>query len=101
MYQNKLTFRSIIAVGFIFGCTTFAWFVLGGALTHRSMDRAGSLTSEVQQTWGPELRQNHPSAWYASPANPSGKSFVSPSMSRVDIDLQYEPKRKGLFWYRT
>lgn len=101
MHQHTLTFRSIVAVGFIFACTTVAWFILGGALTHRSMDRSGSLIHEVQKTWGPELRQQHPVAWYESPANASGRSEVSPSMSRVKVDLHYEPKRKGLFWYRT
>ncbi|MDQ8207887.1 inner membrane CreD family protein [Coraliomargarita sp. SDUM461003] len=101
MHKYTLTFRSILAVGFIFICTAVGWFILGGALTHRSMDRSGSLMYEVQATWGPQLRQAHPIAWYESPANASGRSSVSPSMSRVQVDLQYEPKRKGLFWYRT
>lgn len=101
MNNYTLTFRSILAVGFIFICTTVGWFILGGALTHRSMDRSGTLVHEVQKTWGPELRQAHPIAWYESPANVSGRAAVSPSMSRVMVDLQYEPKRKGLFWYRT
>ncbi|MGZ0707706.1 inner membrane CreD family protein [Coraliomargarita sp. W4R53] len=101
MHTHKLTVRSLFAVGVIFICTAVGWFLLGGALTHRSMDRAGSLVYEVKQSWGPELRQQHPLAWYESPASLSGRSAVSPSMSRVAVDLQYEPKRKGLFWYRT
>jgi hypothetical protein len=101
MHTHKLTACSLFAVGFIFICTAVAWFILGGALTHRSMDRSGALAQEVKKTWGPELRQSHPIAWYESPANASGRSAVSPSMSRVEVALQYEPKRKGLFWYRT
>lgn len=101
MHHHKLTFRSILAVGFIFICTTCGWFMLGGALTHRTINRAGTLVHEVKKTWGPELRQPHPIAWYASPSHASGRSAVSPSQSRVRIELQYEPKRKGLCWYRT
>ena len=101
MHTHTLTARSLFAVGFIFICTAAGWFILGGALTHRSTDRAGTLVHEVKKTWGPELRQLHPISWYESPANATGRSAVSPSMSRVEVNLQYEPKRKGLFWYRT
>jgi hypothetical protein len=101
MHTHTLTARSLFAVGFIFICTAAGWFMLGGALTHRSMDRSGTLIQEVKQTWGPELRQRHPVAWYESPVHSSGRSTVNPGMSRVRVDLQYEPKRKGLFWYRT
>lgn len=101
MHTHKLTFRSILAIGFIFICTAAAWFILGGALTHRSTDRSGMMAHSVVDTWGPELRQSHPVAWYESPAHPSGRSVVYPSKSDVAVNLQYEPKRKGLFWYRT
>ncbi len=90
-----------MAVGLIFVCTTFGWFLLGGALTHRSVDRSGKLVQEVRSTWGPALRQRHPVAWYASPTGAEGRSEVSPSASEIDVKLAYEPKRKGLFWYRT
>jgi hypothetical protein len=101
MHTHTLTARSLFAVGFIFICTAIGWFFLGGALTHRSMDRAGTLVHQVKESWGPELRQQHPIAWYESPAHETGRSIVSPSESRVKVNLQYEPKRKGLFWYRT
>lgn len=101
MHTHTLTARSLFAVGFIFICTAVGWFILAGAMTHRSMDRSGTLAHEVQNTWGPELRQQHPIAWYESPANATGRSAVSPSMSRVDVGLEYEARRKGLFKYRT
>lgn len=101
MHTHTLTVRSLFAVGFIFICTGIGWFILGGALTYRSMDRSGTLVHEVKKSWGPQLQQRHPQAWYESPAHSSGRSAVSPSMSRVSVNLQYEPKRKGLFWYRT
>ncbi|CAA6689917.1 MULTISPECIES: inner membrane CreD family protein [unclassified Lentimonas] len=101
MHTHKLTVLSLLAVGFIYICTAVAWFILGGALTHRSVDRSGAFTHEVMKGWGPELRQAHPIAWYDSPAGASGRSAVSPSASQIDVKLGYEPKRKGLFWYRT
>ena len=101
MHTHKLTVLSLLAVGCIYLCTAVAWFILGGALTHRSVDRSGNFKHEVMQTWGPELRQAHPVAWYDSPAGATGRSAVSPSASAIDVKLGYEPKRKGLFWYRT
>jgi len=101
MHTHKLTVLSLLAVGVIYLCTAVAWFILGGALTHRSVDRSGNFKHEVMQTWGPELRQAHPVAWYDSPAGATGRSSVMPSASQVDVTLGYEPKRKGLFWYRT
>lgn len=101
MYSNKLTFRSLFAVGLIFVCTAIGWFVLGGALVYRTDESAVSLSNEVHRSWGPALEQKHPVAWYESPTGDNGRSLVTPSMTRVDVNLQYEPKRKGLFWYRT
>lgn len=101
MYSQKLTFRSLLAIVFVFCCTAIGWFVLGGTLAYRSEVSSGALSHEVRNTWGPALQQNHPVAWYQSPTGQKGRSMVSPSASRVDVALQYEPKRKGLFWYRT
>ncbi len=101
MHSQKLTFRSLLAVIFIFFCTAIAWFILGGALAYRSAESSGSLTHQVHNAWGPQLRQQHPIAWYESPTGKQGRSTVSPSASRIDVALQYEPKRKGLSWYRT
>ena len=47
------------------------------------------------------MRQAHPVAWSDSPAGASGRSAINPSASQIDVNLAYEPKRKGLFWYRT
>ncbi|MGJ8651522.1 MAG: hypothetical protein ACSHX4_14290 [Opitutaceae bacterium] len=101
MHNNKLTFGSIAAVGLIFLCTTVAWFILGGALTQRSMGRSGPLGQQVRSTWGPSLLQSHPVAWYESPTGAKGRSEVSPSSSEISVKLSYDPQRKGLFWYRT
>ncbi|MGJ8640438.1 MAG: inner membrane CreD family protein [Opitutaceae bacterium] len=101
MHSYKLSFASLMAVGLIFICTTVGWFILGGALTHRSQDRAGTLAHQVRSTWGPELIQTHPVAWYQSPTGEEGRSELHPSASAIDVSLKYKPQRKGLFWYRT
>ncbi len=101
MHTQKLTFASLMAVGLIFICTTVGWFILGGALTHRSSDRSGPLGQEVRRTWGPQLRQSHPVVWYVPATNRQGRTELSPAASEVAVKLAYEPKRKGLFWYRT
>ncbi|MEM1223932.1 MAG: inner membrane CreD family protein [Verrucomicrobiota bacterium] len=101
MYSYKLSFLSFLAVVFIYASTTVAWFILGGALTFRSDQSAFSLNREVESSWGPKLVQKHPQAWYQSPTAKDGRSPLSPSTSRVQVDLEYEPLRKGLFLYRT
>lgn len=101
MYSHKLSFRSLLSVALIFICTAIGWFILGETLTYRSTESSRTLAHEVRDTWGPALRQEHPVAWYQSPTGEKGRSFVSPSSSRIEVTLKYEPKRKGLYWYRT
>ncbi len=101
MHSPKLTFRSVLAIIFIFCCTAVGWFILGGALAYRSEMSSGALTHQVRDSWGPELTQEHPIAWYESPTGETGRSLVSPSASDIEVALRYEPRRKGLFWYRA
>ena len=101
MHSEKLSFIAIVAIGVIYLCTAVGWAILGGALTLRTRERAYQLTHEVISTWGGALQQQHPQAWYASPAGVDGRSNVHPAESRIFLDLNYAPKRKGLLWYRT
>lgn len=101
MKNYKLSFKSLLAVVLIFICTGVCWFLLGGALTLRSVDRQSISDRQVFESWGPMMRQQHPVAWYASPTGVEGRSEVSPSASQVDVLLKSEPVKKGLVWYRS
>ncbi|WP_269525747.1 inner membrane CreD family protein [Coraliomargarita parva] len=101
MKYKKLTFTSLLAIGLIYLCVGVAWFLLGGAISFRTSDRSGPLAREVVQSWGPELRQMHPEAWYQAPSGQEGGQAVRIESSDIDVKFQFEPVRKGLLWYRS
>src|SRR5256885_16150937 len=45
--------------------------------------------------------QAHPVTYYISPGRADGRHLIQPSQTDVTVDLRYEPKKKGLLWYRT
>ena len=91
----------LIAITAIFLGTCFAWFLLGSALQVRTRQQQAQLTSEVTDVWGPALQQKHPSAYYVTAASATGRKQLQPTHSKVKVDLAYEPKKRGLLWYRT
>jgi len=91
----------LVAITVIFIGTTVAWIVLGTAMQLRTGAQGNQLASEVTTVWGPALRQSHPTAYYRSAASPSGKKELQPTLSKVTVDLRYDPKQRGLLWYRT
>src|SRR5687767_14034971 len=96
-----MTFKRLLAIGFIFGCTTVCWLILGGTLLHRTMSRGNSLGGEVGEVWGPPMTQIHPTAYYLSPNGQQNRKMIRPDESDVEVDLAYERKKKGLLWHRT
>lgn len=96
-----MTVLRLFAILFITACTTVAWFLLGIALNVRTSQSGMSAAQSVLGGWGPPIVQGHPQAWYQSPGTGDGKAWLRPSGSEVDISLAYEPRQKGLLWYRT
>jgi hypothetical protein len=47
------------------------------------------------------MTQPHPVMYYHSPGSANGRHLIQPSQSEVAVALRYEPKKKGLLWYRT
>lgn len=101
MKINKISVKSLFAIAFIFACTTIAWFILGETLSQRTSQHCKTSGTSVEQIWGPIQKQVHPLAWYQSPTGKQGKSYIQPESSNINVDLSYEPKRKGLLWHRT
>ena len=91
----------LLAIGLIFVCTTFAWILLGSAISSRTGISSSSSAASVDEVWGPPQGQRQPTAWYLSPTGEKGRKLVQPSMSDVRVSLNYEPKKKGLLWHRT
>ncbi len=96
-----MTIKRLFAIGFIVACTSLAWFFLGGTLQYRSAQTDGRLGSEVVKNWGPLLTQEHPSLFYEAPTGASARREIQPETSDISVALTYEPKQKGLLWYRT
>ena len=93
--------KRLFAIGFILVCTACGWVILGTSLSVRSAASSAEMGQSVRGAWGPQMTQQHPAIFYNSPAAPNGRKFIQPAASDVKIALKYEPKKKGLLWYRT
>lgn len=110
--------KRIVAIVFIFGCTSVAWLILGGTIVARTGTSTERLRSRVQSIWGTPQSQAAPYAEYATPVHydetvtENGKRSVvertrydahtlRPSNSDIDVQLDSEPRQKGLLWYAT
>src|SRR5207249_2526273 len=62
---------------------------------------SGTAGRAVADVWGPVMIQQHPLVYYTSPASVTGRKYIQPQQSDVSVNLRYEPKKKGLLWYRT
>lgn len=96
-----MTFPRLLAIGLIIVCTAIGWFILGSTVLIRSGASLTNCGPEVSGGWGPIMLQQHPVSYYNSPGSADGRHLIQPALSDVTVDLKYEPKKKGLLWYRT
>jgi hypothetical protein len=96
-----MTLKRLIAISGIIVCTAVAWFILGASVLVRSGVSVDRCAPEVTGGWGPVMTQPHPIIYYNSPGSANGRHLIQPSQSDVLVSLRYEPKKKGLLWYRT
>ena len=96
-----MTIKRLLAICLIVGCTSAAWFLLGGTLQYRSNQTDGRLGTEVVKNWGPVLTQEHPALFYEAPTSGGARREIQPERSDIAVTLTYDPKHKGLLWYRT
>jgi inner membrane protein involved in colicin E2 resistance len=110
--------KRIIAIVFIFICTSVAWAILGGTIFTRTYSSEGVLQNRVVSTWGAPQNQAPPAASFRTVVNrpqetlENGKKIVKTvqeelvtelpvESSSIDVDLQLEHRQKGLLWYST
>lgn len=96
-----MTFPRLLAIGGIIVSTAVGWFILGSSVVVRSGGSLDKCGPAVTGGWGPIMFQPHPVTYYNSPGSADGRHLVQPSQSDISVDLRYEPKKKGLLWYRT
>lgn len=96
-----MNIKNLSAIILIFICTAAAWFLLCSALDNRTNNTHNKLLNEVQGNWGGAIVQPHPKLYYIAPTSARAKRVIQPASSKIDVDLRYDPKKKGLLWYRT
>ena len=110
--------KRIVAIVFIFICTSVAWAILGGTIFSRTYSLDDVAVGRVTSTWGAPQQQTPPSAYYISIVTrnqesiENGKKVVKIiqedlrvplplEASAVDVGLDLEHRQKGLLWYST
>src|SRR6476646_1696705 len=110
--------KRIIAITFIFICTSVCWGILGGTVFSRTYDSASTSSSRVASTWGTEQNQAPPTASFKTKVQRQEEvtengfkvirlkeeEYETPltlEQSNVDVNLDLEHRQKGLLWYST
>jgi len=110
--------RQILALAFIFVCTTIAWAILGATIFSRTYGASEQLQGHVASTWGTAQQQTPPTATYmvseptTSTTVENGKLIVHNGTnyrhiplpleaSRIHVGINLDPRQKGLLWYST
>lgn len=110
--------KRIIAITFIFICTSVAWAILGGTIFSRTYDSGALSSHRVASTWGTQQNQAPPRAyliekvqWQEETLENGIKVTVTKTKdvftelplesSKVNVDLDLQHRQKGLLWYST
>jgi inner membrane protein involved in colicin E2 resistance len=110
--------KRIVAITFIFCCTSVAWAILGGTIFSRTYDSGSVSDNKVASTWGTEQNQTPPSASFTTIVSrpdvtiENGKQITKTvqeaivtnlplESSNCNVNLNLEHRQKGLLWYST
>ena len=108
----------LLAIGFIWFATSVAWMFLGSTIQYRTTNSDSALRTKVESTWGGEQWQSPPSASYVVEEEREevevtegkktvrtkkvrSKRVIDPEMSRLSLNVELNPRQKGLLWYST
>lgn len=110
--------KRIVAITFIFICTSIAWALLGGTIFSRTYDLSSVADGRVESTWGAPQNQSPPSASFSvvskvkEETTENGKKIekivertdvtsLPLESSSIDVVLDLQHRQKGLLWYST
>jgi inner membrane protein involved in colicin E2 resistance len=110
--------KRIIAIAFIFVCTSVAWIILGATIFARTYSTDAIAENRVASTWGAPQDQTPPIASFtrivpkAEERLENGRKIVEIvnheettmlplESSSIDVALDLEHRQKGLLWYST
>lgn len=104
--------KRIIAIAIIFACASIGWVILGVTSTIRNETQKIKLYSEVGQLWGKTQRQHAPLIslspinytqyqWNSDYVSEKKNVFIDFDSSKIKVDINYQPRKKGLLWHST
>ena len=108
----------LIAIGFIFICTSLAWFMLAGATATRTYTADKSLRGQVESVWGAPQVQPPPIVTWTERTSRKVESVedgkkvtkvvehhvshpIPLQGSDIEVALDLDHRQKGLLWYAT
>ena len=117
-HRRNVLLRQILALAFIFVCTTVAWVVLGSTIFARTYGANQQLQGHVASTWGTSQEQSPPTAHYTVTEQTTSTTVENGKLvahnekiehhvplplesTRVRVNIHLEPRQKGLLWYST
>ncbi|MFK7911237.1 MAG: inner membrane CreD family protein [Akkermansiaceae bacterium] len=98
---TSMSVPQLVTIGFIFVGVSLAWLILGGTVSERYARSSVKTKHSVTGHWGPSHSQSHPLVGYRPDPAIDSQQILPPSSGRVDVNLAFEPKRKGLTSGRT
>ena len=110
--------KHIVALVFIFICTTIAWFILGLITEDRTHSMNRTLKQVVGELWGAEQHQYAPQLYYLTKEKKTVKTtrgsetveetedvvtkhYLNLNSSDIKVNIDLKPRKKGLLWYPT
>jgi inner membrane protein involved in colicin E2 resistance len=110
--------KRLVAIIFIFICTSVAWIILGATLFARTYDSGSVASSKVESTWGARQNQGPPAASFMTQVPKEVETVENGQIvkknlyenvpvelplegSKINVDLNLEHRQKGLLWYST
>jgi inner membrane protein involved in colicin E2 resistance len=110
--------KQILALAFIFVCTTIAWTILGATIFSRTYGSNQQLQDHVASTWGTSQEQAPPAATYTVTETTTSTTVENAKVvvrnekvlrqlplaleaSSIHVNLHLDPRQKGLLWYST
>jgi hypothetical protein len=110
--------QRLIAIGFIFICTSVAWSMLAGVTERRTHSADEGLRRQVESVWGAPQVQQPPSVTWTERVPRKVESVVDGKKvvrivehevshpiplqgSDIEVALNLDHRQKGLLWYAT
>jgi inner membrane protein involved in colicin E2 resistance len=91
-------FNHIIAIGFIYFCTTLAWYFLAGVTNDRTQNQDFVISKDVAKLWGTQQTQKAPE-FYLEQGNTRYTLPIESTDATANLTLEH--RQKGMLWYST